>query len=308
MEFFSKTTNFKFMETRRYWLTLSVIVFVAAIYIWVDKGVEKYGVEFVGGIQVDVRFEKPVTIAQVREAIDKNVPGASVQSYGGEHPDFSVRIKENDAGDIDKAIQTALQGLEGNSFTILKKDKVGPTIGAQVREKGLIAFIISLLMVTIYMTIRFDLFFALGAIIAVFHDSVIAAGVYVLAGYEVSGSLLAAVLTIVGYSVNDTIVIFDRIRENLAKASKTGSAGKRQAEAGMSFPELINLSVNQTLGRSLLTSFTVLLSAVSLWLLGTGAVSELAFAMVVGTIVGSYSTIFIASPFVLYCRAIAGKV
>ena len=209
-------------------------------------------------------------------------------------------------------IRDALAAIEGNSFELLKQDYVGPVIGEKIRSDGLKAMGIALVCILVYISFRFEWRFAVGAIIALIHDVTITTGVYVFSGREISAAVLAALLTIIGYSLNDTIIVFDRVRENLMESlkQKKGKKKKNSEDEGMgsldgeSLPGVLNTSINQTLSRTVLTSFTTLFVVLTLWLLGGGAVADLAFALVIGVMVGTYSSVFIACTSVL---ALAGR-
>ncbi|MCL4167099.1 UNVERIFIED_CONTAM: hypothetical protein GTU68_030530, partial [Idotea baltica] len=199
-----------------------------------------------------------------------------------ESDEYSIRLKSDRDAKTAGRLKAALSSSEAGAFEVLKEDFVGPIIGDQIRKDGLTAMAIALICILIYITARFEWRFALGAIFALVHDVIITTGVFVWSGHEISASVLAALLTIIGYSLNDTIIVFDRIRENLATPKN------------LPFLQLVNLSINQTLSRTVLTSVTTLFVVLSLWLLGGGAVSDLAYVLVIGVIVGTYSSIFIA--------------
>lgn len=297
------------MGMRYLWIAISLAVIAFSVITWTSRGSEKYSVDFVGGTDVVVKFEKAIRIADVRKALsDGGVSGAIVQSFEEGTAEFSIRVKADQSLDTGKRIQDVLkQGLPDNSFEMLQQDFVGPIIGEQIRNDGLKAMLIALVCILAYISFRFEWRFAVGAIIALVHDVTITTGLFVFSGHEISASVLAALLTIIGYSLNDTIIVFDRIRENLTLAQKDERQSKRKASkdglGSMSLAELINLSVNQTLSRTTLTSLTTLFVVTTLWLMGGGAVADLAFALVIGIVVGTYSSIFIASPIVLMLAA-----
>ena len=187
-----------------------------------------------------------------------------------------------------------------DKLEIQKEDFVGPVIGEQIRTDGMTALGVALFIILIYISVRFELRFALGAIVALVHDIIITSGIFVFSGREISAAVLAGILTIIGYSLNDTIIVYDRIRENIEKDIKKFGIKKG---AGTSLVQLINLSINQTLSRTILTSLTTFFVVFILWLFGGGAVSDLAFTLVIGVVVGTYSSIFIASPVLLYFAA-----
>lgn len=299
------------MGARYIFLALSLCLIAASIFIWQDKGVEKYSVDFVGGTDVVIRFNDAVKISEVRSALEAGgVKDAIVQSFEEGTAEFSIRLKADRGQDTGKKIQDVLRGnLEGKSFELLQQDFVGPVIGEQIRQDGIKAMLIALVCILLYISFRFEWRFAAGAIVALVHDVIITSGMFVLSGHEISASVLAALLTIIGYSLNDTIIVYDRIRENLALSLKDETKSKKKAKGGLgslSLLELINHSINQTLSRTILTSLTTLFVVSTLWLLGGGAVADLAFALVIGVAVGTYSSIFVASPVVLLLAAKGG--
>jgi preprotein translocase subunit SecF len=287
------------MKFRGLWIAFSLSLIAASIFLWFHKGDEKFGIDFRGGLELTVRFKEPVDISIVRQKVESTgLPGAVVQSFAGNN-DFSIRGAVQKSGEEIERVKATLGEIPNNSFEVLKQDFVGPIIGEQIRKDAFIATLLGFLGILIYVAARFDLVFAGGGIAALIHDPIIATGATILAGYEINAATLAAVLTIVGFSINDTIVIFDRVRENMTKAIKTGSAGKKEKLGEFSLSEILDLSLNQTLSRTLLTNLTVLFVCFTLWAFGGGAVSELGFTLMIGVIVGTYSTVFVACPFVL---------
>lgn len=301
MELISSQLRLNYMKYRWHWTVFSVLLTVFAIYTWIDGGTEKYGVDFAGGTDVIVRFEQETDINEVRSALDEaGLQNASLQVFAGSS-EYSIRLKaDTEAGSADRVTE-ALEKIEGKTFTILKEDFVGPVIGEQIRENGLKAMLFAVLCLLIYISVRFEWRFALGAIIALFHDVIAAAGIYVWSGREVDAATLAALLTVLGYSLNDTIIIYDRVRENMDLARRADKKRKGvDPELGrMSFLELVNLSVNQTMSRTILTGVTTLFVVVTLWLLGGGEISDMAFVLLLGIIIGTYSTIFVACAVVI---------
>jgi len=309
VEVIKRELSIEWLNYRGVLVAISLILTGLSVWLWVAKGDAKYGVDFRGGYEYIVRFSKPAPIEKVREVLtSEGIRDALVQNFEGGESEFSIRFHAEEGADAEasnkatKAVKTALGKISENSFELLKEDFVGPVIGEQIRRDGMKAFVIGLLGILIYVTIQFDLRYALGAVIALFHDAIVATGATIFMNIPFSAATLAAVLTIVGYSVNDTIIIYDRIRENVREATKSGGASKRgvaERLKGKSLSQIINFSINQTLARTVITSFTVMLVCLTLWLLGSGAVSELAFTLLVGVICGTYSTIFIASPVLL---------
>ena len=293
--------NYNFIRWRWHALALSALLVLAGIAATIAKGLP-LGIDFSGGTQLIVKFDQPVPLDKVREA----VPGDEVvQQY--DDPSLNevlIRLQQAGTSEQGKALeQTSLQvnqalqkaGLP--KFTIVKTDIVGPTVGAELQKRGIYATLASIIAITIYIGLRFRFSFAVGAIAATFHDILVTLAFLVFFRYELSLNIVAAILTITGYSVNDTIVIFDRVRENLR--------GMRRD----SIDQVVNLSVNQTLGRTIITAGTAFLSVLALYLFGGEALRGFAFTMIVGIISGTYSTIFIASSIaIILSRRKSGKV
>jgi preprotein translocase subunit SecF len=283
-------TNFPFTRYLRPAVFLSAALLLVCIVGGIGRGGLKYGIDFAGGTIVEVNFKKPVDIGAVREALGAaGLSGAEIKHFGS---DSEVLVST-------EMSTTSLEGLEGkvhqgldakfgaDAYSVVRIEMVGPKVGADLREKAVWAVIASWALMLVYITWRFEFKFAVGGILALVHDVIISVGVFTLAGRTFSLTVLAAVLTIIGYSINDTIVIYDRIRELLRREGKKG------------FREIIDLAVNQTLSRSILTSLTVFVVLVVLFLLGGEIIRDFSFIMLVGVVAGSYSTIFIAAPVIL---------
>lgn len=310
MEIISTKTKFNFMGARFLFLAVSLSLIAFSIFQWASSGSEKFSVDFVGGTEVVVKFKDQTSTGEVRDSLTKaGIQGAVVQSFGegsfneGSH-DFSIRLKGSGSDlDTGNVIKEALLNMSPNTYELLKQDFVGPIIGEKIRSDGLKAMMIALVCILLYVSFRFEWRFAVGGICALVHDVIITSGIYIFTGRELSAAVLAALLTIIGYSLNDTIIVFDRVRENLGESQKKSARKKSENEekslSQLSLVELVNLSINQTLSRTILTSLTTLFVVTTLWLLGGGAVADLAFALVVGVVVGTYSSIFIACPAVL---------
>lgn len=331
----SKTTfNINFMGVRYFFVVGSLLLIAFSLYVWFTSGIEKYSVDFVGGAEVVVHFDKPLNAGQIRDALtEKGITGAVVQSFASakdlieqatgtadetaDRKEFSIRLKGLGIADDDAAgagkpdsitmktgdlIKDALTAIPDNSFELLKQDFVGPIIGDKIRSDGLKAMFIALICILVYVSFRFEWRFALGAIAALVHDVIITTGIFVLSEREISAAVLAALLTIIGYSLNDTIIVFDRIRENLSlEVRKSRKKRKKEADNddAFSLTRLVNGSINQTMSRTLLTSLTTLFVVSTLWILGGGAVADLAYALVIGVVVGTYSSVFVACSTIL---------
>ena len=289
MQIFSNT-HYDFIKWRWHAIGLSLAIIIAGVVLIAQRGVP-LGIDFSGGTIVVYKFDKPVGEDAVRRAIE-SVPGEKVvQQYGkAEDNSISVRLPqtqgveegfslEKDA----KALTDAVRAANLGSFQEISREVVGPAIGRDLQAKGLWATLFSILGITAYIALRFRLTFAIGAIAATFHDILVTLAFLVFFGYDLSLNVIAALLTITGYSVNDTIVIFDRVRENMHTMRRDD------------LEKVVNQSVNQTLGRTIITAGTTFLSVLALDLFGGEVLEGFAFTMLVGIISGTYSTIFIAA-------------
>jgi len=286
MKLLPENTNINFLSKAPIALVLSVVAVLASIYIWFAKGEAKYGVDYKGGTEIVIELPGGSS-ESIRGALEKaGIISAMVQSFEKGSDQFSIKVSGSDEA-AKEGIKNAIKTEFGDKFTIERIDVVGPTIGEELRAKALIATLFGMLGILAYIAFRFEFAFALGAVVAVFHDVIVCTGVYLFVGHEINASTLAAALTIVGYSVNDTIVIFDRVREEILKSKK------------FEIVELINRCINATLSRTIITNLLTLLSAVALLVYGGGAIADLSLFMVVGIIIGTYSTMFIASPIVI---------
>jgi preprotein translocase subunit SecF len=251
----------------------------------------KYSVDFAGGLAIEVKFSKAADISEVRNAMDSiGLKDAVVQRFGGEN-EFLIRV-EKTAGDLEamsKSIQTSLQEqFKDKPLEIRRVEVVGPKVGRDLWEKAAWAVGLSFLGILVYVAFRFHEFaYGLGGIVALFHDVVVTFGAVSIFNIEFSLNVLAVILTIIGFSINDTIVIFDRVRENLKKMRKDN------------LETVMNVSINETLGRTILTTGTVMMVLI-LFFFGGAVIHDFAFALIVGLITGTYSTVYIASPVVLF--------
>ncbi len=287
MEFIKPGINIDFVGKRKIFITISILLILMGIISLIIKGGPKYGIDFAGGTIVQIKFKKKVNIGDIRKAMGKNV---SVQSFGDSGDEFLLRFAQSSADTeaLSKDITTKLiKNFGKNSYEIRRIEMVGPKIGKDLREKGLLAVIIALIGILIYVSVRFEFRFAVGAIIALVHDVLITLGLFSIMNKEIDLTVLAAFLTIVGYSLNDTIIVYDRIRENMKKYVK-----------GL-FANIINRSINETLSRTILTSGTTLFVVLALFLFGGGVIHDFALALLIGIVVGTYSSIYIASPILL---------
>jgi preprotein translocase subunit SecF len=291
MQIFSKT-NIDFIKWRWHALALSVAIVVAGAVLIAQRGLP-LGIDFSGGTIVVYRFDKAKAVGEdaVRAAIEK-VPGEKVVQRYGQPSDNSILIRLPQAHGTEEgfgleaganALRDAVTAANLGKFEEISREVVGPAIGEDLQRKGLWATLLSVLGITAYIALRFRLSFALGAIAATFHDIFVTLAFLVFFGYDLSLNVIAALLTITGYSVNDTIVVFDRVRENLRSMRREN------------LETVVNTSVNQTLGRTIITAGTTFLSVLSLYLFGGEVLEGFAFTMLVGIVSGTYSTIFIAA-------------
>jgi preprotein translocase subunit SecF len=283
--------NFNFIKWRWHAIALSLVVITAGAVMMLTRGLP-LGIDFAGGTHVVVQFEQPVTEDAVRNAIEAAIPGEkAVQSFGAaadrqiliKLPQIETAEQGADLEQGSKQIVDALQKAGLPTFEVRQTEIVGPVIGADLQRKGIYATIASIVGITIYIAFRFRPSFALGAIAATLHDVFVTFAFLTFFGYDLSLNIVAAILTITGYSVNDTIVIFDRVRENLRTMRREP------------LERVVNLSVNQTLSRTVITAGTTFLAVLSLYLFGGEVLEGFAFTMLVGIVSGTYSTVFIAA-------------
>ncbi|MCJ7595907.1 MAG: protein translocase subunit SecF [Desulfobacterales bacterium] len=345
MKFIRPDTHFDFVGKRKIAYTLSLSMIIATIVLLIGRGGPNYGVDFTGGAIVQVKFEKDESLSDIKEALRGiGLEDSIIQEFENSgKSEYLIRLKETNVelAGLGEKVREALTPRFGQGVDIRRVDMVGPQVGEDLRQKALLAIFYSILLMAVYISGRFELKwamsiimalslsaltyilsragvsvtwliiiallltlalcwvlrlkYALGAIIALIHDVTITVGAFALTNREISLSIIAALLTIVGYSLNDTIIIFDRIRENLGH------------KRNQPLEELINSSVNQTLSRTILTSGTTLIVVVALFLFGGGVIHDFAFALLVGFIVGTYSTIYVASPILIFLQEKPGR-
>jgi preprotein translocase subunit SecF len=297
-----KDTHIKFMSQRRAATVLSLLLIAIGIgSLVINKG-PKLSIDFQGGTLFAVKFNTPMDITDVRAVLeDVPIDGELIDlskeemKHFGQESNVAIRItpRENDSNDFIQSVIDHLmksfpnQVPENSKDFILTIEKVGPKIGAELSGKAFVAVGSALLLILLYISIRFEFIFALGAIAALAHDVMITLGIFSILNYEISLSIIAAFLTIVGYSLNDTIIIFDRIRENVKSNKRTP------------YIDIVDQSINQSLSRTLITSLTTFLVVFILWYFGGEVIHGFAFAMLIGVIVGTYSSIYVASSFVV---------
>ncbi len=291
MELIKPGTRIRFTHYRRVAVTISTLVNIAVLVFLVVQG-PILGVDFAGGTLVQLKFQHRVTIPQIREAFASLGFGESViQDFGQESSnEYLVRLEKTSIqlGNLAEKIKTSLaQKFGPEGFEIRRIESVGPKVGHELRQKATLAVIFATIMMGVYIWFRFELRFGLGAVIALIHDVLVTIGALMLAKYEFDLTIIAALLTIVGFSVNDTVIVCDRIRENMRKNRRDN------------LETIINTSINETLSRTIITTGTAILVLLALFILGGGVIRPFAYALIVGFFSGVYSTIFIASPVIL---------
>ncbi len=287
-----ENANYDFIRWRWHAIVLSTLVVLGGVAFMASRGGIPMGIDFTGGTIVVVKFETPVAEDAVRNALATAVPGEKVVQSYGDPADNQVLVRLPELGEEQgasleqgaRAVVDALQKAGLPKFELLSQEIVGPVIGRELQLKGLYATIFSILGIAAYIAMRFRPAFAIGAIAATLHDVLVTLAFLAVFGYDLSLNIVAALLTITGYSVNDTIVIFDRVRENMRSKMRRDPLEK-----------VVNTAVNQTLGRTVITAGTTFLSVLSLYLFGGEVLEGFAFTMLVGIVSGTYSTVFIAA-------------
>jgi len=289
MQFFKKP-NFDFIANRKYGYMFSGTMILIALVLLIVQG-PNYGIDFRGGVSMRVKFDNSVTVKKVRNSLAKigygnaEIKETSVQTAHGTEKEMIIQVELTKRPDvIASKVSDQLKKDFSKGLDIRSVDTVGPKIGGELRRAAIWAVLFALLLILIYITLRFEFRFAVGAIVPLFHDVLITLGFFLIFRLEISLDVVAAFLTIVGYSLNDTIVVFDRIRENLKSRRRD------------SFIQIINESINETLSRTVITSFTTFLVILILFLFGGEVIHNFSFAMLVGVVIGTYSSIFVAAP------------
>ena len=300
-----KNSNIDFINNSKLTVLLSSALILAGIFSLIINNGPKLSIDFKGGTLIAVKYTKPVNINEFRSKLsDININGQNFDFSSSEIKHFgntsSVALRiaelENEPENFSRDIIEVLKTIYPNSLPedkkdfVLSKDKISPKVGSELSAKAIMAIIYALSLILIYISLRFEFIFAIGAIAAIAHDVIITLGIFSILGYEISLSVIAAFLTIVGYSLNDTIVIFDRIRENL-KTLKRGS-----------IVDTVNKSINESLSRTIVTSMTTLFVVLVLYFFGGEVIHSFSFALIIGVLVGTYSSIFVASLIVVYMQ------
>ena len=291
MQLFKDETRFDFMGQIKAAMIISGIVILIGLGSIVFSGGLKYGIDFAGGTLVQLQFKNPPDIEVIRDGLKTIGLGESTIQEFGSKKDILIRVErsEEKLEAVGAMVKRSLSGkFHSDDITVERVEMVGPKVGRDLREKALLSILYAIIGIVIYISWRFEFQYAIAAIIALIHDVLVTMGAFSILDKEFTLVIVAAFLTIIGYSLNDTIVVFDRIRENLRRKGK------------LSLSEIINSSINQTLSRTLLTSGTTLLVVLALFFFGGEIIHDFSFALLVGVFVGTYSSIFIASVFLVY--------
>jgi len=292
MQLIKPDVNFEFVGRRKLAVAFSAILIVIGLISLVVKGGPDYGIDFAGGSLVQIKFEQATTASDIKTALkDLGLGNMSVQQFGDDANEFLVRAQSvsSELKGLGHKVEQALEGTYGaDKAEVRRVEMVGPQVGKDLREKGFKALLFAMVAILIYITVRFELRFAVGAVLALVHDVLITLGAFSVFGKEIDLPIIAAFLAIIGYSLNDTIIVYDRIRENMGRYHKEP------------FPVIVNRSINETLSRTILTSGTTLLVVAALFIFGGGVIHNFAFALLIGVLIGTYSSIFVASPLLIF--------
>jgi preprotein translocase subunit SecF len=283
----AKQMNFDFMKARHVAMALSAVLLIVSILAIATRGLS-LGLDFTGGTLLEVSYEKPANIESVREQLDSSgFLGSTVQHFGSE-TDVLIRMSEAYRDTLGLEVLEALKaGDASNEVQLRRSEFVGSQVGEELRDQGGLALLMALFVVMLYVSFRFQFKFSVGAVLALFHDVVIILGLFALFQWDFDLTVFAALLAVIGYSLNDTIVVADRIRENFRLERKSSTV------------EIINISLNQTLGRTIMTSLTTALVLVALMLLGGELIHNFALGLLIGVVVGTYSSIYVAANILL---------
>lgn len=282
--FIKLKTNINFMKYRRLALLGSALLVLLSLVLLITRGLN-FGIDFTGGMLLQLEFDSPVSVAEVRGSLDKiGFGGSVIQAYS--EKGVLIRLKTDQESD-QKKIVTSLRESLGKNVKVLRTEVVGPVAGSQLRRSAILATSLALLAMLAYITFRFQFRFAVGGVVALVHDVIITLGIFSITYHEVSMPFIAGMLTLVGYSINDTIVVFDRVRENFKNLKQWGVV------------DLFNNSINQVLSRTINTSLTTLFPVITLFLWGGEVISDFSMALLIGIIVGTYSSIYIAGAIVV---------
>lgn len=295
-----RDTKFDFLGKRRIAFAVSGVLILLGLLtlVQIGRGKANLGIDFAGGTSVQLKFDQPIRIDEARSVLIKNGLGeAELQEFPNDNKLLirivkKTTIEEKAAG---KIVEVFTEGFPGNHFVVDSSVEIGPTIGKQLQKDAVVAVSLAMIGIILYIAVRFEFLFGIAAAIATFHDVLAVLGIFYVLDREITLLTVTALLTLAGYSLTDTVVIFDRIRENLRKRRKE------------SLEDVINGGINQVLSRTIVTSLTTLLGVVTLYVLGGEVIHDFSFALMLGVIVGSYSSVFVASPLLLVWRRGTGR-
>ncbi|PLX80845.1 MAG: protein translocase subunit SecF [Desulfuromonas sp.] len=292
MQLVKPDINIDFVGRRKIAVIVSIALIVIGLASLVVKGGPEYGIDFAGGTLIQVRFADNTSATDIKDGLQSlDLGNVVVQQFGDDAKEYLIRTQSSstEMKGIGQQVTSALKTEYGEEKVEMRRiEMVGPQVGEDLREKGYKAILFAMVAILIYITLRFEFRFAVGAILALVHDVAITIGAFSLSGREIDLPIIAAFLAIIGYSLNDTIIVYDRIRENMGRYNKEG------------FTKIVNRSINETLSRTLLTSGTTLMVLIALFVFGGGVIHNFAFAMLVGVLIGTYSSIFVASPLLIF--------
>ena len=285
MQLFKKPTTFDFMSKRKITMIFSVVLILISIGSLATRGLN-FGLDFTGGTLIELGYSQPVDLTVVRSTLDSSGFPEAVAQHFGTAKDILIRIAPQEGktnADISSTVMTALRGVEEGEVSMRRVEFVGPQVGEELANDGSLAMIYALICILIYVGFRFEYRLAIGSVAALIHDVIITLGAFSLFQLDFDLTVLASILAVIGYSLNDTIVVFDRIRENFRKMRKGTSV------------DVVNASLNQTLSRTMMTSITTLLVLAALFVVGGALIHGFATALIIGVVIGTYSSIYVAS-------------
>ncbi len=287
--FLDKTPNIDFLKIKKQGYIVSTLLVIASLVIIFTKGFN-LGLDFTGGTSIQIKFTNKVDTPQIRAALRLvNLQDSMIQAVGTKGDEYEIRVslKKGKSSEIVQKVKKALKEKFGDKFEIRKIDYIGAVVGEELRKASVYSIVAVLVAILLYVGYRFEPVFAIAAVIPLFHDAIITLGIFALIGEEVNLAVIAAILTVLGYSLNDTIIIFDRIRENIKLRGKKNLL------------QLVNQSINENLSRTIITSGTTLFSVLALYLFGGESLKGFALALLIGIMFGTYSSIYVASPLVV---------
>ena len=286
LKWITKDTNINFMKARYFSYALSIVLVLLSCLSIYFKGFN-FGIDFSGGVLMEIKSEKPINVEEVRSKLSVlKLDELNLQTIGAEGNELMIRAQANNADEVAQRKAVAdIREILGNGYEYRRVENVGPQVGDELKKAGIISSVLAMIAIAIYIWVRFEWQFAIGALIGLFHDIIITVGLLSFFRYDFSLTTIAAILTLVGYSINDTVVTYDRIRENLKKYRK------------MPQLDLLNKSINDIFSRTILTGITTLIAVIPLYICGGEALESFSFTILAGLIVGTYSSIYICTSF-----------